>query len=162
MVSRPGTGASHLTSGSLGCEFSDLPSFPRRRAFSSNMADLGKLRREYAESSLDRDKLAAEPIDQFREWFEQALIDFPVSMLCCICGTTQPSPTHGPGTALDISHHGSDGQSFHVILPLRVFQQVVLQLHSSVYVMTPQSFAPERNILGSAPSGTVTFTLTIA
>ncbi|MEM9160552.1 MAG: pyridoxamine 5'-phosphate oxidase, partial [Verrucomicrobiota bacterium] len=37
------------------------------------MADLGKLRQEYAASSLNRDSLAATPIDQFRSWFEQTV-----------------------------------------------------------------------------------------
>lgn len=36
------------------------------------MEDIGSLRREYTQSGLSREDLAAEPIDQFRTWFDQA------------------------------------------------------------------------------------------
>lgn len=36
------------------------------------MVNLGSLRKEYCQSGLDREDLAAEPVDQFRLWFEQA------------------------------------------------------------------------------------------
>tara|TARA_R100000027_G_scaffold8954_1_gene6480 strand:+ start:47838 stop:48479 length:642 start_codon:yes stop_codon:yes gene_type:complete len=36
------------------------------------MVDIGSLRREYTQAGLNREDLAAHPVDQFRSWFNQA------------------------------------------------------------------------------------------
>lgn len=37
------------------------------------ISDIQKLRREYAHSSLDEADVAADPLEQFQKWFEEAL-----------------------------------------------------------------------------------------
>ena len=47
------------------------------------MNDIGSLRRDYTKAGLDRESMAADPLDQFRLWFEQARdagIDEPNAM----------------------------------------------------------------------------------